>query len=242
MIDDFELVKNDIESNTILFNRQDEIETLTEFLNKSKIINKDKDNIFYIYTDLMYTLLLTKNANNFKEFEWYNKNQWIDNLIYIEHTESQTMTDGNKNKEYRDSFNNFVYNIGIFNRYIELKRTNSNLGEKKKIRFEIYIYNISYFLYIYYLEYMNYFDKKYKNDFEIDIELKFKDIYYNPLPYYIQKYRENTEKKCENPIFRNVKIIVDYQIMNRHLTTISIYNEIKNKNYFCEKMLKYIKK
>lgn len=254
MINDFDMVINDIEKNTILFDRIDEINTLNGFLNNSKI--KHNDIIYYIYTDLLDTLLLSQNTNNltsgfgtgkFQEFNWSDKNQWIESLIYIERTESQTMIDSKNNKQYMDSFNNFVYNIRIFNRYIEyyisnLKKTNTYLVEKKKIRFEIYIYNISYFLYIYYLEYMNYFDKKYKNDIEFDIELKFKDIYYNPLPYYIQKYRENTEKKCENPIFRNVKIIVDYQIMNRHLTTISIYNEIKNKNYFCEKMLKYIKK
>ena len=266
---DFEKVQRDIENSRFIVNRRDEIEFLIEKINKLETCESKK--VYYIDTDIfrmLHPMISSSNGlsgcNRFVNFVNEPNHFAVENLVYVERTEcdaklsifghkAEKKSDGAVAENDISSFNNFVNALSTFNRHVEsytlrMKEYNRecfvddiNVIKAVDIRFDIIIYNISYFLYVFIKDYVSYFKRRKNIYVNVEINLHFKDVYYDPTPFYRQKYRENTESKPDNPIFKYVRdFIPDMTI--KHLNTINIYSEIQDKKLFCEKILKYLKK
>lgn len=161
-----------------------------------------------------------------------------------------------------ENLNRFLYFI---ERLSDLCRNSEyqHVSKSFEINVEMYVFKISYFSYIFCVDFTNYiycrynkqdkefeeFTKKYKKNkldvenknFKINIDLIFDDMYYNPLPYYIQKYRELVYSCPENAIFKRVRDTIP-EMTQKHLKTIELFESLENNREFTENFSYYLKK
>lgn len=161
-----------------------------------------------------------------------------------------------------ENLNRFLYFI---ERLSDLCRKSEyqHVSKNFEINVEIFVFKISYFLYIFCVDFTNYiycrynkqdkefeeFTKKYKKNkldveninFKINIDLIFDDMYYNPLSFYVQKYRELIFGCPENEIFKRVRDSIP-EMTRKHLKTIELFEGLENNKEFIENFSYYLKK
>jgi hypothetical protein len=161
-----------------------------------------------------------------------------------------------------ENLNRFLYFI---ERLSDLCRKSEyqHVSKSFEINVEMYVFKISYFSYIFCVDFTNYiycrynkqdkefeeFTKKYKKNkldvenknFKINIDLIFDDMYYNPLSFYVQKYRELIFGCPENEIFKRVRDSIP-EMTRKHLKTIELFEGLENNKEFIENFSYYLKK
>lgn len=211
------MIKSDISECSSEINKQRNIEhemiLIKNMVQKSDLL-KDPNLLVF---DSKLTKILLPNAKVYNESKTYTN---ISSIICIE----DICLFG---KKILDKL--FFLDKLYLEKFCKNKNTYNNLPI---LNFEIYVFQISYFAFLEFLDYTNYLKEKYDHCVSLEVVLCFDDIYYHPLPFYFYKYNYLLGKVQRKEMFENVKS--NQEIGEKHKKTLQIFDNVNKDNFLME--------